>query len=256
MPDEFEFINIELQSGVAVLSLNRPPLNVLHIPMLEEMDSALDVLADDQEVRVLILAAEGKMFSAGVDIADHTPEKVGVMIPLFDRVCLKLAQFPVPTVAAVHGHALGGGCELVLCCDLAGIAGEAKIGQPEIQLAAFAPVAALRLRQLIGYRAAADMLFSGENLSADQAMEIGLVNAVLPAEQVGAWAREKAARMAGFSRAAQILNKKALGLGFQSWQADVSAVEDSYLNELMITADALEGLAAFQEKRPPQWKHK
>ncbi|MCP5099808.1 MAG: enoyl-CoA hydratase/isomerase family protein, partial [Chloroflexi bacterium] len=152
-----QFINVSVQGGIASLSLNRPPVNVLHISMLEQLAEALTQLTQDTTIRVLVLRAEGKMFSAGVDIADHTPEKVGEMIPLFDRVCQSLAEFPVPTITAVHGHALGGGCELVICCDLAVMAEGAKIGQPEIQLAAVAPIAALRLPALVGYRAAADI---------------------------------------------------------------------------------------------------
>ncbi|MCP5086741.1 MAG: enoyl-CoA hydratase/isomerase family protein, partial [Rhodobacteraceae bacterium] len=167
-------------------------------------------LAQDETIRVLVLRAEGKMFSAGVDIADHTPEKVGEMIPLFDRVCQSLAEFPVPTITAVHGHALGGGCELVICCDLAVMAEGAKIGQPEIQLAAVAPIAALRLPALVGYRAAADIMFSGRLLTAAEAHQIGLVNQVVSAEVVDANVQEQAEGLAGLSRAALLLAKRAL----------------------------------------------
>ncbi len=250
-----QFISYEVQEGVAALTLNRPPVTVLHISMLEEMEGALDALALDKSVRALILRAEGKMFSAGVDVGDHTPEKVGKMIPLFDRVCVKLAGLPVPTIAAVHGHALGGGCELVLCCDLAVIAEGAKIGQPEIQLAAIAPIAALRLPHLVGYRAAADILFSGRNLTAQEALQIGLVNAVVPGESVIGWAMEKAKQVASLSRAAQTINKRALKLGIGDWAEALPEMERIYLNELMNTKDAEEGLAAFLEKRSPDWKH-
>lgn len=255
MSEETQFVRHEVEEGIAVVTLDRPPVNVLNIPMLQALEITLEILAADHKVRALILGAGGKLFSAGVDVADHTPEKVGEMIPLFDRVCLALTQFPAPTIAAVQGHALGGGCELVLCCDLAVMAEEAKIGQPEIQLAAFAPIAALRLRQLVGYRAAAEIMYTGENLSAERALAIDLVNAVLPADEVEAWANEKAAKIASLSRTAQRLNKQALYLGYEPWEKGLPKIEESYLNELMQTADALEGLAAFQEKRPPTWKH-
>jgi len=255
MNEATHFVDYQIEDGLATITLSRPPLNVLHIPMLQALEAALIELAADHSVRVLMLTADGKMFSAGVDIADHTPEKVGDMIPLFDRVCVQLAQFPVPTIAVVQGHALGGGCELVLCCDLAVLAEDAKIGQPEIQLAAFAPIAALRLRQLVGYRAAAEIMFTGENLSAQVALAMGLVNAVVSADEVAAWAQEKADKITRLSRAAQILNKQALRLGFDPWEKQLPSIEETYLTELMHTADALEGLAAFQEKRTPQWKH-
>ena len=155
------YVSVETKNGASFLTLKRAPLNVLNIAALTQLESALTELSRDESIRVLVLRAEGKMFSAGVDVADHTPDKVGEMIPLFDRVCRALANFPVPTLAVVHGHALGGGCELVLCCDLAVMTDTAKIGQPEIQLAAFAPIAAMRLPKLVGYRNAADMLFTG-----------------------------------------------------------------------------------------------
>ena len=254
--EENSFVSYEVEAGTAWLTLNRPPVNVIHIPMIRQMAAALEALAADKSVRVLVLGAAGKLFSAGVDVADHTPDKVGEMIPLFDGVCCALADFPVPTIAAVRGHALGGGCELVLCCDMAVMAEGAKIGQPEIQLAAIAPIAALRLPYLVGYRAAADLMFSGRNLSASEALKMGLVNEILPAEVVDDWAGDKAAQLAGLSRAAVSLCKRALRLGYGQWAAARTEVEQMYLNELMATADAAEGVAAFMEKRPPVWAHK
>ncbi len=251
-----KFVSLEVEKAVATLTLGRPPLNVLHIPMLKQLETALVKAAQDKVVRVLVLKAEGKMFSAGVDVVDHTLEKVGEMIPLFDRVCLSLADFPVPTIAAVGGHALGGGCELVLCCDLAVIAEGAKIGQPEIQLAAIAPIAALRLPRLVGFKAAADIIFTGRNLDAQEAHGMGLVNAVVPLEQVNDWAAEKAALIASMSGAAQKINKQALRIGLGGWDKGLPEMEKIYLEELMKTADAKEGLEAFIEKRPPVWKHK
>lgn len=249
------FTQYEVRDGVAILALNRPPLNVLNIAMLRELLNVLDRTAQDEAIGALVLKATGKLFSAGVDVADHTPDKVGEMIPLFNKVCRALAEFPAPTIAAVHGHALGGGCELVLCCDLAIMAAEATLGQPEIRLAAIAPIAALRLPTLVGYRAAADLLFTGRNVEAGEAIQLGLVNEVASADQVEKKAIAKATQIASLSRAAQRLNKRALSLALDGW-ARVAEVESIYLNELMRTADAQEGLRAFLEKRPPVWTHK
>lgn len=254
--EKTQFVTFEIQSGIATLTIDHPPVNVVHMLTLQQLENALDELSEDENVRVLILRAEGKMFSAGADVADHTADKVEEMIPLFDRVCRALAEFPVPTIAAVHGHAFGGGCELVLCCDLAVIAETAKIGQPEIQLAVIAPIAALRLPYLSGYRAAADLMFTGRNLSAQDALEIGLVNAVIPSEQVNDWAQEKATQIAGLSRAAMVLLKRALLMGYGDWAKSAPDMERLYLKDLMNTLDAHEGLAAFMEKRKAVWKHK
>ncbi|MCP5094777.1 MAG: enoyl-CoA hydratase, partial [Chloroflexi bacterium] len=158
-------------------------------------------------------------------------------------------------ITAVHGHALGGGCELVICCDLAVMAEGAKIGQPEIQLAAVAPIAALRLPALVGYRAAADIMFSGRLLTAAEAHQIGLVNQVVSAEVVDANVQEQAEGLAGLSRAALLLAKRALRMGFGNWSAMLPEMERLYLDDLMQTADAHEGLNAFMEKRRPIWKH-
>lgn len=250
------FITVETNNGASFLTLNRAPLNVLNIAALSQLESALTDLSRDESIRVLILRAEGKMFSAGVDVADHTPDKVGEMIPLFDRVCSLLASFPVPTLAVVHGHALGGGCELVLCCDLAVMVEGAKIGQPEIQLAAFAPVAAMRLPRMTTYRVAADMLLTGRTLTAEEAMRRGLVNTVIPADQLQSWINEKVAQLTSLSRVALTTTKRALQLGFGNWDASAKELERLYLDELMKTEDAREGLAAFMEKRSPMWKHK
>lgn len=249
------FITTETNNGIATLTLNRPPVNVINIPMIRQLEAALTELARDASIRVLVLRAEGKLFSAGVDVADHTADKVSEMIPLFDRTCRLLTDFPVPTIAVVHGHALGGGCELVICCDLSVLAEKAKIGQPEIQLAVFAPVAAMRLPYSVGYPAAADILLTGRSLSAQEALQIGLVNAVVPPEQVNEWAEKKATQIAQLSRTALTHCKQALNLGFGNWAKNQHEMERLYLEELMQTADAHEGLASFMEKRQPTWQH-
>ncbi len=250
-----QFISYEMKDGVAYLTLNRPPVNVIDIATLRQMRTALAELAQDSSVRTLVLQAEGRMFSAGVDVADHTADKVGEMIPLVDQVCRDLAEFPLPTIAAVHGHALGGGCELVICCDMAVMVESAKIGQPEIQLAVFAPIAAMRLPFLVGYSAAADILFTGRNLSAQEALRIGLVNAVVSQEELSQWVEEKVGQLSGLSRSALLYCKQALNLGFGNWSRVHKDMERLYLDDLMRTADANEGLAAFMEKRRPVWQH-
>lgn len=250
------YISVDTKNGASFLTLKRAPLNVLDIATLTQLESALTELTGDESIRVLVLKAEGKMFSAGVDVVDHTPDKVGGMIPLFDRVCRALANFPGPTLAVVHGHALGGGCELVLCCDLAVMAEGAKIGQPEIQLAAIAPVAAMRLPQLVGYRNAADILLTGRTLTADEALNMGLVNAIVPTGQLEKWVEEKVKQLTGLSRVALTMTKRALQSGYGAWDSCAAELERLYLDELMKTEDAREGLAAFMEKRAAVWRHK
>ena len=251
---DYEFLGYRSEAAAVRISLNRPPLNVLHIPMLRELERALEAAAAEPGIKALVLAADGKLFSAGVDVADHTPEKVGEMIPLFDRVCLALAQFPLPTIAALHGHALGGGCELAICSDLAVMVKGARVGQPEIQLAALAPIAALRLPSLVGPRWAARLLLAGEQLEADQAAAIGLVGEVVPADGLEAAVQAWLDRFRALSGAALRIAKRALWLGSRAWTGPLLEMERLYLEELMATHDAQEGLQAFLEKRQPTWK--
>lgn len=242
-----------LENEVGYLTLNRPPLNVLNIAMLRELSAALEVAAGASAQKALVVRAEGKMFSAGVDVADHTAERVPEMIPLFDCTCAALAEFPAPTLAVVHGHALGGGCELALCCDFVIAAESANLGQPEIKLATIAPIAALRLPRLVGYRRAVELMFTGETLGAAEAARIGLVNRAVPPGELGREVEALLGRLRGLSAAALRLCKRAVRLGADGW-AKLAEMEILYLDELMATHDAHEGVAAFIEKRAPVWR--
>jgi cyclohexa-1,5-dienecarbonyl-CoA hydratase len=253
---DYEFIRYELTEGVGTLTLDRPPVNVINIAMLQELERALQLAGADPGLKVLQLRAEGKLFSAGVDVADHTPDRVDEMIRLFDQVCINLAEFPVPTMAVVHGHALGGGCELVLCCDMAWMAEGAKIGQPEIKLAVIAPIAALRLPAMIGPRWAAQMLFSGEPVDAQTAEKIGLVNGSGPVDEIERAVAEVTGQLTSLSAAATRINKKGYLMGMGGWQAAVEDMEKLYMEELMALEDTEEGLNAFMEKREPVWQDK
>ena len=208
--EDLKFIRYEADGGVARLILDRPPANVMHIAMLRELEGAIATARFDESLKVLVLGAEGKLFSAGVDVADHTEDRVGEMIPLFDKVCLDLARLPIPTIAIVQGRALGGGCELVICCDMAFMAAGARIGQPEIQLAVMAPIAALSLPLLVGPRWATRIVLAGEQVEAAKAAEIGLVDAEVPAEGLHAAVEEWVKRFTALSGAA--LRFKSVGL--------------------------------------------
>lgn len=252
------FINVTVADGLATLTINRPPLNVLDIATMEQMDAALNGLAADPAVRLLTIAAAGqKAFSAGVEVADHTPDKVDRMIEIFHSVIRRIESFPVPTLAAVHGAALGGGLEVALACDMIVAASGAKLGQPEIKLAVFAPVAVVLLPRLLPPARAHELLYGGGIISAEEGLQYGLLNRVFPRESFAADARAFAANFLGMSRAALSHTKKALRLaGGSSFDERLGAVERVYLKELMATADAGEGLAAFLAKRAPVWQHR
>ena len=252
--DRFENLDYHVSDGVVSLVLNRPPANVMNIAMLSEMQTALKVATNESDLKVLLLRAEGKLFSGGVDIADHTPERVGEMIPLFNQVCAWLYAFPAPTIAVVQGHALGGGCELVICCDFAYMKQGARIGQPEIQLAAMAPIAALRLPSLVGDRWAARLLFMGEQIDAAKAAEIELINQAYPEDELESAVEALVSQLTALSAPVLRINKRGLLLGMRGGLSELQTMEKLYLDELMALDDAEEGLKAFLEKRKPEWK--
>ena len=253
----FSTIAFEKKDGVARLTLNKPPLNVLDIAMMREINTALEEVGTDPSVKVVVLeAAEGsKAFSAGVDISDHTADKVGEMIEVFHRIFRLLDGLEVPTVAVVGGAALGGGCEVVLFCDMIVASEKASFGQPEIQVGVFPPIAAVALPGIIGPKKAMEMVLIGDRIRADEALRLGLVNQVVPPEELQAAADEFVGKLTKLSGAVLRVTKQAVRVGSAGSFADgLAAVEGLYLGPLMETEDAHEGLAAFMEKRSPVWK--
>ncbi|MCE7937278.1 enoyl-CoA hydratase [bacterium] len=243
---------------VAWLWLNRPPLNILHIAMLEEIDAALAASATDHGIKAIVVgAAEGcRAFSAGVDVADHTANRVASMLTVFHRACLRLRDAAVPTIAFVDGAALGGGCELALACDLVVATPRARFGQPEIKLAAFAPVASVLLAEAIGTKRAADWLLTGRTLTAEDAAAAGLVSRLLPDVDPKPALDALVAELTASSGAALRLAKRALRIGAagDDTAARLTRAERLYLDDLMATEDVHEGLAAFAGRRPAAWR--
>jgi len=254
---DFKHIIFEKSDGVARLTLNRPPLNVLNIAMMREIIAALEELDGDPSVKVLVFeAAEGsKAFSAGVDVAEHTADMVEEMIEVFHRIFRLLDKLEIPTVAVVDGAALGGGCELVLFCDMIIASERASFGQPEIQVGVFPPVAVVALPEIVGPKKAMEMVLIGDRIRAAEALELGLVNKVVPPEELRAAADEFVGKLTRLSGAVLRLTKRAVRLGsVGSFAEGLAAVEELYLGPLMATEDANEGLAAFMEKRKPVWR--
>jgi cyclohexa-1,5-dienecarbonyl-CoA hydratase len=253
----FEFIQFNVSDGIAQLTLNKPPLNVLDIATMREINAALEGLDDDAGVKVLVFeAAEGsKAFSAGVDVSEHTADKVDEMIEVFHRIFRQLDGLEIPTVAVVGGAALGGGCELVLFCDMVIASEKASFGQPEIQVGVLPPIAVVALPDIVGPKKAMEMVLIGERIRAAEAERLGLVNRVVPPEELQAAADEFVGKLTKLSGAVLRLTKRAVRVGsVGSFAEGLAAVEELYLGPLMATEDAHEGLAAFMEKRAPVWK--
>lgn len=243
------------EGGIGRLVLDRPPVNVLNLATMEALQSALADAAADPGLKVLAVSGAGRAFSAGVDVADHTADRVTRMLELFHGAVRQLMALEVPVVALVHGAALGGGCELAIACDMILARDDLKLGQPEIQLAVFPPVAAALLPRLIGRQRALDLILTGRTIDAAEALQMGLVSRVLGVTEFEAGTASVLADLASRSGPALRLAKRAVadgeGLPFGPALARAEAL---YLTDLMRLPDAHEGIAAFMEKRSPVWK--
>src|SRR5579863_7872817 len=250
-------ISFELQPPLARIRLQNPPLNVIDIPMMQELANALAEIEAFPGITVLILSGSQKAFSCGVDVAAHTPDKVEQMLAKFHRVIRALVASKKVTIAAVHGHCLGGGAELAMVCDLVYTSELATWGFPEIKLACFPPVAVTALAALIGQKQAADLVLTGRSITGREAAAIGLANAVVPEIDLEQTVLEAVQHLAQLSPAALAVTKKAI-YAWDSIHFDkgLARAEKIYLEELMKTEDAQEGIRAFMEKRQPEWTGK
>jgi cyclohexa-1,5-dienecarbonyl-CoA hydratase len=255
----YQSIDFQIQGPVARLALDRPPLNIINIPMMAEMVEALTSLKEQPSVRALVIAAaEGsKAFSAGVDVADHTADKVHDMILGFHRVFRLLNELNIPTLAVVDGAALGGGCELAIFCDMIVASERAKFGQPEIKVGVFPPIAVILLPRLIPRAPALELLLTGETISAVEAYRLGLVNRVVSPEAVTTTVDELIGKVTSLSGRVLRYTRQAALLGATgSFEQTLEHIEKLYLDDLMQALDAHEGLAAFMERREPVWQDK
>jgi cyclohexa-1,5-dienecarbonyl-CoA hydratase len=256
MTDEFQNMLFERDEHIAKITFNRPPLNVLNLETMVEVNAALDNLKDDTKLKVLIFKANGKAFSAGVDVADHTEDKVEEMIRVFHGIFQKMIGIKAPIVALVDGAALGGGCEIASFCDIVLASERSKFGQPEIKVGVFPPIAAIMFPRFMNLKKALELNLTGDTISAAEAQNLGLVNSVFPSETFQEDAQGVIDRLTQNSSVVLQLTKEAILEAYgKDYDTAVSKVENIYLNNLMKTHDANEGLTAFMEKRKPKWKN-
>lgn len=250
-------LKLELQAPVARITLQNPPLNVIDIAMMEELAGSLADLEMQPGISTIVLSGEGKAFSVGVDVAAHTADKVEGMLAKFHAVIRALVGSKKVTIATVHGHCLGGGAELAMVCDVVITTEAAKWGFPEIKLGCYPPVACTALASLVGQKHASDLILTGRTISGKEAAAIGLLNRAVPEAELQAAIQEYLQHFASLSPAALAVAKKA-SYAWDSMHFDkgLARAEKIYFEELMKTEDAQEGIAAFLQKREPQWKGK
>ncbi|MFN2442790.1 MAG: enoyl-CoA hydratase/isomerase family protein [Thermoanaerobaculia bacterium] len=249
-------IRFEKQSDRYRIVLDAPPLHILDTAMLAELREAVGMVQADRPL-LLIEAVGEKAFSAGVSVQDHLGDRVGPMLDAFHGALRALNRLDVVSVALVRGLCLGGGCELAMACDFVLASERATFGQPEIALGVFPPVAAWQLGRLTSPRKGLELILAGDPISAADAERLGLVNAVFPDGQLDGKAEEWLGRLLRHSASSLRIAKKAFRLASaDDFEVRLAEVERLYLEQLMRTGDATEGLVAFIEKRPPIWKGK
>jgi cyclohexa-1,5-dienecarbonyl-CoA hydratase len=259
MPSAENTSRVEAQrhGEVARLTLNRPPLNILDLAALRELRAAVEAAAAEPAVRLIEIRGAGeKAFCAGMEVRDHFPERAPEMLREFHALVRALLYAPRPTLAVVRGHCLGGGMELAMACDFIVAAPGARFGQPEIKLGAFPPVAAALLPRLIGEKKALEMILTGEPISAEEAQRWGLVNRVAAGDLEAEAEKFSQAILASSSRVGELARRAARFVSRQSFESALREAERIYLEELLPSEDAREGLEAFLAKRPPAWKGK
>jgi cyclohexa-1,5-dienecarbonyl-CoA hydratase len=258
MLEAFRHISYRIEDRVARVRFARPPLNIFDIAMMREIDAGLtDVMGRRDVVAVVFeAAANTRAFSAGVSIEEHREETIYQMLESFHNIFRTLMQMAKPAVAVVDGPALGGGCELVAGCDIVVASASARFGQPEIKLGVFPPVAAILLPRVIGERRARELLLTGEIFDAQEALRLGLVNYVVESQQLEAKLQEILSKLRELSAPALEMTRRAMDAARgRPFDEALGRVEDIYLNDLMKTGDAHEGVRAFMEKRKPVWKN-
>jgi cyclohexa-1,5-dienecarbonyl-CoA hydratase len=252
---DFGHILVDVTESVGRIRLARPPLNILTIPMMREMSAALEEMEARADVSVVVFEGDARAFSAGVDIAAHVPELVHDMLASFHSVIRAVVASRKVTIAAARGACLGGGAELALVCDMVYTARDATWGFPEIKLACYPPVAAVALAALVGQKRASELILTGRQISGDEAAAIGLATRSARAEEVDGLVQEAIDALGELSPTALALAKKALyGWDAIHFDKGLAKAEKIYLEELISTADAREGIAAFLEKRPARWE--
>lgn len=257
---EYRLITCEkLYDGAVVkIVLNSPKANVLEAAMLREILQALDEVADQQDVKLIVFEGAGKHFSFGASVPEHTKENAAMMLKAFHAMFYRLIDVAVPTMAIVRGQCLGGGMELALFCNFLVADKTAKFGQPEIVLGVLPPPASVMLPRKVGQTCADDIALTGRTLDAEEAHRVGIVSLLVDLEQdawqaAGQWIEQ---HILPKSAVCLKIANKAVRMGFfRALREDLPRMEALYLKELMETNDANEGITAFLEKRKPVWKN-
>ncbi len=257
---EYKNLLLEKEGDLAVVKINRPPVNALNSEVVTEIHNMFDELGQDPDVKVVILTGEGKAFVAGADISEMVEfdNEGGAQFSKMGQDAFdKIETTPKPVIAAINGFALGGGCEIAMACDIRIAVEGAKLGQPEVNLGVIPGFAGTqRLPRLVGKGKAKELIFTGNMITAEEALQIGLVNQVVKAEELMDTAQKMAKTIASKGPGAIRAAKQVINEGVDHELSKGLELENQAFAKLFETEDQKEGMKAFLEKRKPDWKDK
>jgi cyclohexa-1,5-dienecarbonyl-CoA hydratase len=256
-PDQFQYVKFRMENNAARITLARPEHNLLNEAMLREIVDAIAYAGDRPEAKLIVLDSACKVFSGGIDIGEYTSQRVFQMLDAFHDAFAGMLDVGKPVVCIVNGPAIGGGAELAAFGDLVIASPKARFAQPEITIGVFPPLAATILPFLVGPKVALELILTGEAISAERGVEIGLINRLVPEAQLEKTVEEIVARISGHSGPVLTMAKKAIlgGMGLSLRDALKQSM-NIFLNELYRLEDSQEGLRALVEKRKPNWKNR
>jgi cyclohexa-1,5-dienecarbonyl-CoA hydratase len=256
-PEEFQFVKFRVENAVARATLDRPEHNLLNERMLVELAAGINSVAEKHEVKLIVLNSAGKTFSGGIELGEYTARRVFQLVDAFHVAFAAMLDTAKPLLVVVNGPAFGGGAELAALGDLVIATPKAKFAQPEIKLGVFPPLAAAILPNILGPKVASELVLTGETMTAERARELGLVNWLVPENELAKKVEEVVAKVTAQSGPVLTMAKKAiLGAMGQPLRDGVRNSMKVFLNELADLEDSQEGLRALVEKRAPQWKNR
>jgi cyclohexa-1,5-dienecarbonyl-CoA hydratase len=256
-PDQFTYIRMRVEGSVARMTLNRPEHNLLNEGMLRELSDGIGFAGDNSDVKLVLLESACKVFCGGIDIGEYTSTRVFQMLDAFHGAFSAMLEVGKPVICVINGPAIGGGAELAAFGDLVVATPKARFAQPEISIGVFPPLASTILPFLVGPKKALEIVLTGEAISAERALEMGIVNRLVPEANLQQSVTELTDRISSHSGPVLTMAKKAIlgGMGL-SLRDGLKNSMNIFLNQLYGLEDSQEGLRALVEKRKPNWKNR
>jgi cyclohexa-1,5-dienecarbonyl-CoA hydratase len=256
-PADFQFVKFKIAAGVARMTLNRPDHNLLNESMLREISDGITYAGERPDVKLIVLDSAFKVFCGGIDVGEYTTERVFQMLDAFHGVFTRILETSKPVLTVVNGPAIGGGAELAVFGDLVVATPKARFAQPEITIGIFPPLASTILPFLVGPKVALELVLLGEPVTAERALELGIINRLVPEAKLEETVNDLCVRITSHSGPVLTMAKKAIlgGMGL-SLRDGLKNSMSIFLNELYRLEDSQEGIRALVEKRKPDWKNR